>query len=46
MNCEVISEGVESEQQLSVLKEHKCDFVQGFVWGKPLDFEDAVTLLK
>lgn len=44
MNCEVISEGVESEQQLAVLREHNCDFVQGFVWGKPLAFEDAITL--
>ncbi|MCR5725170.1 MAG: bifunctional diguanylate cyclase/phosphodiesterase [Treponema sp.] len=44
MNCEVISEGVENEHQIGVLKEHKCDFVQGFVWGKPLSFEDAVKL--
>ncbi|MCR4953347.1 MAG: bifunctional diguanylate cyclase/phosphodiesterase [Treponema sp.] len=44
MNCEVISEGVESEKQLSVLREHNCDFVQGFVWGKPLAFEDAIAL--
>lgn len=44
MNCEVISEGVESEQQINVLKEHKCDFVQGYVWGKPLSFSDAINL--
>ena len=44
MNCEVISEGVENEQQIDVLKKHKCDFVQGFVWGKPLSFNDAVNL--
>ena len=41
MNCEVISEGVEKESQLDILREHKCDFVQGFIWGKPIDFEDA-----
>ncbi len=41
MNCEVISEGVEKESQLDILREHKCDFIQGFVWGKPIDFEDA-----
>lgn len=46
MNCEVISEGVESEAQLKLLKEHKCDFVQGFVWGKPLPYGDAVNLCK
>ena len=44
MNCEVISEGVENEQQLSLLKEHKCDFIQGFVWGKPQSFADAERL--
>ncbi len=41
MNCEVISEGVEKESQLDILREHKCDFIQGFVWGKPIDFEEA-----
>ena len=44
MNCEVISEGVENEQQIGVLKERKCDFVQGFVWGKPLSYNDAINL--
>ena len=46
MNCEVISEGVETERQLALLNEHKCDFVQGFVWGKPLEYQDAVQLCK
>ena len=46
MDCEVISEGVENENQLEILKEHKCDFIQGFVWGKPLSFEEAKALVK
>ena len=46
MNCEVISEGVENENQLEILREHKCDFIQGFVWGKPLPFETAIDLCK
>ena len=46
MDCEVISEGVENESQLEILKEHKCDFIQGFVWGKPLPFEEAKALCK
>ncbi len=45
MDCEVISEGVENESQLEILKEHKCDFIQGFVWGKPLPFDEAKALL-
>lgn len=44
MNCEVISEGVENESQLAMLKEHNCDFIQGFVWGKPQSFSDAERL--
>ena len=44
MNCEVISEGVEKEDQIDILREHKCDFIQGFVWGKPIDFENAKNL--
>ncbi len=46
MDCEVISEGVENENQLEILKDHKCDFIQGFVWGKPLPFEEAKALCK
>ncbi len=44
MNCEVISEGVEKESQVDFLAEHKCDFIQGFIWGQPLSFEDAKNL--
>ena len=44
MNCEVISEGVEKEAQLDILREHKCDFIQGFVWGKPINFEEAKNM--
>ena len=46
MNCEVISEGVENETQIDFLSKHKCDFIQGFVWSKPLSFEDAKILCK
>lgn len=45
MNCEVISEGVEKEEQLKILKEHKCDFIQGFIWGKPISFDEAKELI-
>ncbi len=44
MNCEVISEGVEKIEQLNILKEHKCDFIQGYIWGKPVCLDDAKTL--
>ena len=44
MGCEVISEGVENESQLDLLSGQKCDFVQGFVWGRPLEYSSAVEL--
>lgn len=44
MGCEVISEGVENEKQLELLADHECDFVQGYVWGKPMDYNNAVEL--
>ena len=46
MNCEVISEGVEKEEQVDFLSKHNCDFIQGFVWSKPLSYEDAKILCK
>ena len=36
MNFEVISEGVEEEDQLATLKEIGCDLIQGYIWGKPV----------
>lgn len=44
MGCEVISEGVENEQQLSRLSENSCDYIQGYVWGRPLDYDIAKSL--
>lgn len=46
MNCEVISEGVETEEQLDFLKDHECDFVQGYIWGRPLTYYDALEVCK
>ena len=41
MNFKVISEGVEEPEQLDTLKEIGCDYIQGFIWGKPLSPKDA-----
>ena len=46
LNLEVISEGVEDEEQLKVLKGIGCDYIQGFVWGRPLPEEEALKLIK
>lgn len=44
MGFDVIAEGVEEPAQLETLKEIGCDFIQGFIWGKPL-MPDAVEEL-
>ena len=46
MNYEVIAEGVEEEDQLALLKEKGCDFIQGFIWGKPMDPREAAKLVQ
>jgi diguanylate cyclase (GGDEF)-like protein/PAS domain S-box-containing protein len=36
MQMEVVAEGVESQAQLDFLREHGCDYYQGFYFSKPL----------
>lgn len=45
MGCEVVCEGVESQAQLNLLKENNSDFIQGYIWSRPLEFEQAKELL-
>lgn len=46
MNCQVVAEGVELNEQLDFLKDHECDYVQGFIWGKPVTYFDALEVCK
>jgi EAL domain-containing protein (putative c-di-GMP-specific phosphodiesterase class I) len=46
MDMDVIAEGVESELQLRQLKTLECDHVQGLLFGKPMDADSYVTLLR
>ena len=45
MGFDVISEGVEEKTQLDTLHEIGCDFIQGYIWGRPLPAEDAEKLV-
>lgn len=45
LHLKVISEGVESPDQVEVLKKIGCDYIQGFVWGKPMPPEEAGRLV-
>lgn len=41
MNNKVIAEGVENTEQLTILSVLGCDYIQGYVWGKPMSFEEV-----
>ena len=45
LDLKVISEGVESADQVMVLKDIGCDYIQGYVWGRPMLPEDAYKLV-
>jgi EAL domain-containing protein (putative c-di-GMP-specific phosphodiesterase class I) len=45
LNFEVISEGVESKEQLATLRDFNCDYIQGYIWGKPMLLADANKLI-
>lgn len=46
MHFKVISEGVEQADQLDTLRSIGCDYIQGFIWGRPIDPEEAEKLVK
>ena len=46
MGFEVIAEGVEEEAQLETLRSINCDYIQGFIWGRPLPSEEAARLIE
>lgn len=44
LGCKVISEGVEDEEQLQILKDYSCDYIQGYVWSKPISMLELKAL--
>ncbi len=45
MGLDVISEGVEEQEQLEALRSIGCDLIQGFIWGRPMSAGDAEKLV-
>lgn len=45
LGVDAVAEGIETQEQLDVLREKKCDFGQGYIFSKPLPAEDFIRLL-
>ncbi len=45
MDLQVVMEGVEEEELLSFLHLNKCDFIQGYVFTKPLPRDEFATFV-
>jgi EAL domain-containing protein (putative c-di-GMP-specific phosphodiesterase class I) len=46
LNLNIISEGVETREQLERLREWRCKNMQGFLFSRPINEEDAMDCLK
>jgi EAL domain-containing protein (putative c-di-GMP-specific phosphodiesterase class I) len=46
LGIEVIAEGVETEKQARILRDLNCEYLQGYYFGKPTPFVDAVKFLE
>jgi EAL domain-containing protein (putative c-di-GMP-specific phosphodiesterase class I) len=46
LNLKVIAEGVENEAQMSFLRSHHCDEIQGYYFSKPLTVDKVGDKLR
>jgi diguanylate cyclase (GGDEF)-like protein/PAS domain S-box-containing protein len=46
LNLKVIAEGVENEAQMSFLRAHQCDEIQGYYFSKPLPPDEVADKLR
>jgi diguanylate cyclase (GGDEF)-like protein len=46
LGMKVVAEGVETDDQLSKLMAMDCEYVQGFLFSKPVDSQEAGALLR
>lgn len=45
MNCKVVAEGVETEEQRTLLRHMGIDFAQGYLFSRPREISDLVSAL-
>lgn len=46
LHLSVVAEGVETEEQLAFLEERGCQYIQGYLTGKPMTAQVAMAALK
>jgi EAL domain-containing protein (putative c-di-GMP-specific phosphodiesterase class I) len=46
LGMKTISEGVETEEQLEILKSFGCDMVQGYLFSRPVPEDEILRFLK
>ncbi|KGR79509.1 putative bifunctional diguanylate cyclase/phosphodiesterase [Ureibacillus manganicus] len=46
LKMKVVAEGVESVQQLNLLREMGCDFIQGYYYSKPVPMDELIEFLQ
>jgi diguanylate cyclase (GGDEF)-like protein/PAS domain S-box-containing protein len=46
LNLKVIAEGVEEEAQMSFLRSHRCDEIQGYYFSKPISADEVKHALR
>lgn len=46
LKLKVVAEGVETKEQLLVLKKRKCDYIQGYYFSKPLPADEIEKLFE
>lgn len=46
LDLKVVAEGVETEAQAKFLTQHKCDYLQGYYFAKPISLDNLKILLE
>ena len=46
LNLKVIAEGVETQEELELLNDFKCNEIQGYLFSPPLSLEGFLNLVK
>lgn len=46
LGCDVVAEGIETEEQVEILKNSDCDYAQGYYFSRPIPKEDFRKLIE